>query len=133
MAKSKLLQNVREEIRRRGYSYRTEQSYTSWIVRMIRFNKLKHPNEITPEEIVAYLNYLANERNVAPNTQNQALCAIVFLYKQVLKTPMPELDKLQRAKKPQKVPIVLSATEVGVIGPQISTSDYRIQMAVSVS
>ncbi|MEX1135870.1 MAG: site-specific integrase [Balneolales bacterium] len=102
MAKSKLLQNVREEIRRRGYSYRTEQSYTSWIVRLIRFNKLKHPNEITSAEIVAYLNYLANERNVAPNTQNQALCAIVFLYKQVLKVPMPELDNLQRAKKPQK-------------------------------
>ncbi|MEX0778531.1 MAG: site-specific integrase [Balneolales bacterium] len=81
MAKSKLLQNVREEIRRRGYSYRTEQSYTSWIVRLIRFNKLKHPKEIAPEEIVAYLNYLANERNVAPNTQNQALCAIAFLYK----------------------------------------------------
>lgn len=84
MSKSKLLTKVREEIRRRNYSYRTEKAYCRWIVRYIKFHGLTHPLKMDQEEVVKFLNWLANERNVAASTQNQALCAIVFLYEQVL-------------------------------------------------
>jgi integron integrase len=115
MAKSKLIQQVRQEIRRRNYSYRTEQSYVRWIVRFIKFCGIIHPLKIEPDEVGRYLTYLANDRNVAASTQNQALCAIVFLYKQVLQQPLPLLENIQRAKKPQKLPVVLSREEIKLI------------------
>jgi site-specific recombinase XerD len=80
MAKSKLLQQVREEIRRRNYSYRTEKLYVRWIVRFVKFCGIKHPLTIKPEEVERFLTHLAVEENVAASTQNQALCAIcVFI------------------------------------------------------
>lgn len=109
---SKLLDSVKEEIRRRNYSYRTEQAYINWIIRFIKFCGTKHPVNIEEEEITAYLNYLANERNVAASTQNQALCALVFMYDHVLKEPMPLLKNLERAKKPARLPVVLTEKEV---------------------
>ncbi len=112
MSKPKLLTQVRIEIRRRGYSYRTEQSYVNWIRRFILFNNKKHPSEITGKEIVNYLNYLAVKRRVASSTQNQAVCAIVFLYKHILDMKVPALDNLKRANKPVKVPVVLTVEEV---------------------
>lgn len=112
MAKSKLLESVREEIRRRNYSYRTEQAYVGWIIRFIKFSGTKHPADIGGDEITAYLNYLANEREVAASTQNQALCALVFLYDHILKIPMPLLKNLERAKKPARLPVVLTPGEV---------------------
>jgi integron integrase len=115
MAKYKLIQQVRQEIRRRNYSYRTEQSYVRWIIRFIKFCGIVHPLKIEPSEVERYLTYLANDRNVAASTQNQALCAIVFLYKQVLQQPLPMLENIQRAKKPQKLPVVLSREEVKLI------------------
>ena len=115
MIKPKLLTQVSNEIRRRGYSYRTEQSYTGWIKRFILYHNKKHPSQITGPEIVAYLNHLAVKRNVAPSTQNQAICAIVFLYKHILNQKVPALDNLKRASKPEKVPIVLSVEEVKLI------------------
>ncbi|MEX1120567.1 MAG: phage integrase N-terminal SAM-like domain-containing protein [Balneolales bacterium] len=112
MNKPKILDQLRNEIRRRGYSYKTEQSYVAWNKRLIIFYKIKHPRDISPEEITNYLNYLAVKRNVAPSTQNQALCAIVFLYKHVLEMPLTYFDNLKRAKKPSKIPVVLTEKEV---------------------
>ncbi|MEX2600729.1 MAG: integron integrase [Balneolaceae bacterium] len=111
MAQSTLLSSIRTEIRRRNYSYRTEKTYIQWVVRFIRFHELKHPKELGKEEIVSYLNYLAERRNVAASTQNQALCAIIFLYKHVLNIPVNSLDNLKRAKKPERKPVVLSENE----------------------
>ncbi len=111
MSKSKLLTKVREEIRRRNYSYKTEKAYLRWIVRYIKFNGYIHPIKLGKDKVVKFLNWLANERNVAASTQNQALCAIIFLHEQVLENPLGTFDNLQRAKKPKRLPVVLSARE----------------------
>lgn len=108
----KLLEKVRQEIRRRNYSYSTEKSYSDWIKQFIRFHKMQHPNQLKEKDIVSFLNYLAQSRDVAPSTQNQALCAIVFLYKNVLKSEIGNLENLKRAKKPKHLPTVLSKKEV---------------------
>ncbi|TYP95240.1 integron integrase [Fodinibius salinus] len=112
MGQSALLNKMRKEIRRRNYSYRTEKAYTKWVVRFIKYYELTHPTELAEDEVVTYLNYLANERTVAASTQNQALCALLFLYKHVLNEPLKELDSLERAKKPKKLPVVLTPKEV---------------------
>lgn len=111
MGKSKLLDKVRQEIRRRNYSYRTEQAYTSWIVRYIRFHGTIHPVKLGSDKVEEFLNDLANRQNVAASTQNQALSALVFLYKQVLGKQTLKLDNLKRANKPSKLPTVLSHSE----------------------
>lgn len=110
--KKKLLQQLRDEIRTRHYSYRTEQAYTQWVKRYIFFYNKKHPQEMGAEEIRKYLNYLAVGRNVAASTQNQALNAIIFLYKEVLKLPVADFSTFIRAKRPPKLPVVLSKEEV---------------------
>ncbi|TVR16249.1 MAG: integron integrase [Balneolaceae bacterium] len=115
MAKSKLLDSVRSEIRRRNYSYNTEKSYCSWIVRYIRFHNLTHPEKLDGKHVVMFLNYLAENRNVAASTQNQALCALVFLYEHIIKKPINELKTLKRAKKPKRLPVVLNDKEVKLI------------------
>jgi len=103
---------MRREIRRRNYSYRTEQAYIRWVRRFIRFHGTVHPATLSEADVTKYLNYLATERNVAGGTQNQALSAIVFLYKQVLGKDSLALDGISRAKKPKKLPVVLSKTEM---------------------
>src|SRR5690625_2694897 len=103
MGKSKLLTRMRREIRRRNYSYRTEQAYIRWVRRFIRFHGTVHPATLSEADVTKYLNYLATERNVAGGTQNQALSAIVFLYKQVLGKDSLALDGISRAKKPKKL------------------------------
>lgn len=108
----KLIDKVRREIQRRNYSYSTEKHYCRWIIRYIRFHQLNHPENLEEKDIVKFLNYLAVDQNVAASTQNQALCAIVFLYKEVLKSPVGDLDNLKRAKKPKHLPTVLSKNEV---------------------
>lgn len=108
----KLLEKVRQEIRRRNYSDSTEKSYTDWIKQFIRFHNMKHPNQLGEKDIVKFLNYLVQIRNVAASTQNQALCAIIFLYKNVLKSEVGDLKNLARAKKPKHLPTVLSKNEV---------------------
>lgn len=125
MSGSKLLDRVRREIRRRNYSYRTEKAYTQWIVRFVRFNRFKHPEQMGAEEVVRFLNWLANKRNVAASTQNQALCAIVFLYKHVLEQPLGSLEDLKRAKEPKRLPVVLSKNEARRILANLS-GDARL-------
>lgn len=116
MGKRKLLDRVKREIRRRNYSYSTEKTYSQWIVRYVRFHNLTHPRDLGSSDIVRYLNYLANELNLAASTQNQALSALIFLYEHVLHIPVGDLENLQRAKKPKRLPVVLSKDQaLGII------------------
>lgn len=108
-----LLDVVREALRVRHYSFRTEQSYLKWIRRYVRFNGQRHPRELGAQEIQAFLNDLATNGHVAASTQNQALSAILFLYKRVLDIDLPWMDEIVRAKRPVRVPVVLAQQEVG--------------------
>jgi integron integrase len=111
MKKKKLLEHLKDEIRRRNYSYSTEKNYSQWIVRFVRFHNLTHPLELGEKDIVAFLNHLATQLKVAASTQNQALSAIVFLYEHILNRPVDNLQHLKRAKKAKRLPVVLSETE----------------------
>lgn len=108
----RLLDRVRDAIRRLHYSERTEETYVHWIKRFIYFSGKRHPAELGADEVTAFLNHLARERDVAAATQNQALAALLFLYKEALGTPLPWLTELERAKRPVHVPTVLSRAEV---------------------
>jgi len=107
-AKPRLLELVRNQTRVRHYSIRTETSYIKWIKQFIRFNQLKHPSDMGAVEIQAFLTYLAVERNVSASTQNQALCALVFLYRKVLNIDFEELNDMVRAKKPARLPTIFT-------------------------
>jgi integron integrase len=108
----KLLDHVRQKIRLRHYSIRTEDAYVQWIRRFILFHGKRHPQEMGKAEIEAFLNHLASERNVAASTQNQAFCALLFLYRNVLEMDvLHDIDAL-RAKKPLRRPTVLAFDEV---------------------
>lgn len=115
MSKSSLLGRLRTAIRRRNYSYRTEQAYINWVVRFIKFHDVRHPSGMAEKEVVAYLNYLAEGRNVAGSTQNRALCAILFLYEYVLDQPLREMMNFKRAQTPKKLPVVLTPDEAQVL------------------
>jgi len=104
----KLLDQVRDAIRRKNYSFRTEQAYVDWIRRFIFFHDKRHPNEMGAPEIEAFLTHLAVEGNVAASTQNQARSALVFLYREVLKLKLDDFDVPQLAKRPQRLPAVLT-------------------------
>jgi len=104
----KLLDKVRVRIRLKGYSIRTEKSYVSWIRRFILFHGKRHPNELGNSDIENFLSHLVMDFNVSSSTQNQAFNAILFLYKQVLNSEMPENINSYRSKKPVKLPTVLS-------------------------
>ena len=109
---SPFLEEVRNAIRLRHYSIRTEQAYVDWIRRFIFFHGKRHPREMAEVEVRSFLTHLAVERNVAASTQNQALNALVFLYKIVLGRPLGEISEVVRAKKPQRLPVVLTRDEV---------------------
>jgi integron integrase len=111
-SKPKLLDQVRDAIRLKHYSIRTEQAYIDWIKRFILFHNKRHPREMAEAEVTQFLTYLARDGNVAASTQNQALSALLFLYKEVLKQEIGWLGRVERAKRPAKLPIVLSAAEV---------------------
>lgn len=108
----RLLDQVRIAIRRRHYSYRTEQAYVHWIKRFIHFHGLRHPRDLGEPEVTAFLNSLVAGRGLAAATQNQALSSLLFLYKEVLERPLDWLDGLARSKRPARVPTVLTAAEV---------------------
>jgi len=108
----RLLDQVRIRLRYLHYSIKTEQSYLQWIRRFILFHNKRHPKNMGADEISAYLNYLATKRNVAASTQNQALNAIVFLYKQILHIEIGKLPELSPAKRPKRLPVVLTKQEV---------------------
>ena len=111
----RLLDLVRDRLRLKHYSIRTEQAYLGWIKRFILFHGKRHPAQMGKAEVEAFLTALAVERNVAAATQGQALAAILFLYQQVLDQPLPWLDAVTRAKRPARLPTVLSTQEVGAL------------------
>jgi len=110
--KPKLLDQVRDMMRRKHYSIRTEQSYVDWIRRFILFHSKRHPAQMAEPEVTAFLTHLARDNGVAASTQNQALSALLFLYKQVLKQDLGWLENVERAKKPARLPVVLTREEV---------------------
>ncbi|MEM9744679.1 MAG: integron integrase [Pseudomonadota bacterium] len=111
----RLLDQVREAIRVRHYSLRTERAYVGWVRRYVQFHRLRHPSEMGSREVSQFLSYLAVRKSVSASTQNQALNALLFLYREVLRQPVDILDNTVRAKLPQRLPVVLSEAEVGSI------------------
>ncbi len=107
----KLLDRMREILRVKHYSIRTEQTYVNWAKRYILFHNKRHPKDMGAPEIAAFLTHLAVQRNVAASTQNQALCALLFLYDEVLHQDVGPVDAV-RAKKPKRLPTVLTKEEV---------------------
>jgi integron integrase len=106
---------VRDRLRVKHYSIRTETQYLQWIKRFILFHDKRHPREMGVVEVEAFLTHLAVAGRVAAATQNQALSALLFLYREVLNIDLPWLDKVVRAKQPQRLPVVLTRQEVTAI------------------
>ena len=111
----KLLDQVRVKIRVKHYSIRTETQYIHWIKRFILYHNKRHPREMGAKEVESFLTHLATAGGVSAATQNQALSALLFLYREILAVNLPWLDNVIRAKKPQRLPVVLSKNEVGKI------------------
>jgi len=115
LGEPKLLDRARDELRKRHYSPRTEEAYLSWITRYIRFHRMRHPAEMARSEVEAFLSSLAVDRNVAASTQNQALAALLFLYRDVLGVGLSWLNDVVRAKKPKRLPVVLTRKEIQAV------------------
>src|SRR6266436_6932333 len=118
-AQPRLLDRVRTALRSRHYSRRTEEAYVAWIRRYILFHGKRHPMEMGAPEITRFLSFLAVDGKVAASTQNQALSALLFLYREVLLQEVPWLDDLVYAKRPHHLPVVLTREEVRAVLGQI--------------
>ena len=118
--KPRLLDRVREALRTRHYSPRTEEAYVAWIRRYIFFHGERHPAELSAPEVTRFLSALAIEGCVAASTQNQALSALLFLYREVLGVELPWLDDVVRAKRPLRLPVVLTRAEVRAVIDSVS-------------
>ena len=123
--KPKLLAQVREALRARHYSKRTEASYTVWIKRFIFFHHKRHPAEMAEAEVNRFLTYLATQEKVSASTQNQALAALLFLYRYVIGHPLGELGEVIRARKSKRLPVVLTREEVKAALSKLS-GDQRL-------
>ena len=117
---------VRDRIRAKHYSLRTENAYLQWIRRFVRYHRGRHPRDMGGPEVQAFLTSLATERRVAAPTQNQALAAILFLYRHVLELELPWLDNVVRARKSQHVPVVLSRDEVARVLGLLTGTEWLI-------
>lgn len=118
----RLLDQVRDRLRTKHYSLRTETAYVDWIKRFILFHRKQHPRDLGGTEIAAFLTDLAVNRNVAASTQNQALAALLFLYREVLAVDVPWLKDVVRAKRPKRLPTVLTSAEVQTLIEHIDGS-----------
>ncbi|MBI1886894.1 MAG: integron integrase [Nitrosomonadales bacterium] len=116
----KLLDQVRDRLRVKHYSLRTEQSYVGWIKRYIFFHGKRHPKDMGAEEIEAFLTHLAVAGKVAASTQNLAKSALLFLYREVLEIQLPWLDNITQAKTPKRLPVVLTVSEVQAVLSRLS-------------
>jgi integron integrase len=119
---------VRDAIRTRHYSYRTEKAYIHWIKRFIFFHDKRHPAEMGEAEIGRFLSSLATEKRVSASTQNQALNSILFLYREVIKKEIGYVDGVVRAKRPHRLPVVLTRQEVRTILGCLGGSDWLMAM-----
>ena len=122
----KLLVQVRERLRVKHYSIRTEQVYVDWIKRFILFHGKRHPKDMGAREIEAFLTHLAVKGKVSASTQNQAKSALLFLYRAVLEQKLPWLDKVTQAKAPQRLPVVLTVAEVQAVLKRLSGTHWLI-------
>ena len=118
----RFMTKVQNIIRARHYSIRTEQAYCHWIKCFIRYHDYRHPETMQNKEVTEFLTWLAVHKKVAPNTQNQAFSAIIFLYKEVLNNPLKDINAV-RAKQQQKLPVIFSRDEIRQILSQLSGSD----------
>ena len=125
-----LLDRVREKIRYKHYSLSTEKTYISWIKHYIIFNDKRHPVDMGAVEVERFLTYLANERHVSSSTQNQALSAILFLYRDVLTLELPWLDGFDRSKKPKRLPVVLTPLGVQALLRESSSAPEPVGLIV---
>jgi len=124
----RLLAQVRRALRVHRYSYRTEQAYVSWVRRYIVFHRRRHPAELGAESIRTFLSALAVEHHVAASTQNQALAALLFLYREVLHREIEWVEDLVRAKRPRRLPVVLTRAEVGNLLGQLEGVPWIMAM-----
>lgn len=122
----RLLECIREVMRVNHYSISTERTYILWIKQYIYFHNKRHPKEMGADEITAFLTHLAVKRNVSPSTQNQALSAILFLYKRVLDINLPWMDDIVRAKRPRRLPVVFTRQEVKALLSQFEGTRWLI-------
>jgi len=111
----RLLDRLGAAIRARHYSRRTEEAYRQWVRRFVRHHAMRHPSELGAREVTAFLTHLAVHERVSAATQNQALCALLFLYREVLHDPLEWVDDVVRAKKPHRLPVVLTRDEVRAV------------------
>ena len=125
---SRLLEKMRRAIQARHYSPRTEAAYAQWIRRYVRFHRMRHPDEMGEDEINAFLSHLATERKVSASTQNQALSALLFLYRNVLGKELPYIEGIVRARAPRRVPVVLSRDEVNRVFAEVQGTPRVILM-----
>lgn len=114
-----LFEVARERIRTRHLALRTEQAYLQWMRRYVKYHGRRHPRDMGPKEVEAFLTHLAVEAKVGASTQNQALQALLFLYRQVLGIELPWLENVTRASRPRKLPVVLSIAEVRSVLAQL--------------
>ena len=117
----RLMDQLRQKIRYKHYSLSTERVYCQWVKQFILFHHKQHPKDLGEQDVVRFLSYLANDRNVAASTQNQALSALVFLYKDVIERELGDLGGFSYAKKPKRLPVVLTQTEA------ISVLNYLLE------
>jgi integron integrase len=121
-----LFEVARERIRTRHLAFRTEQAYLHWMRRYVKFHGRKHPRDMGSKEVEAFLTHLAVEAKVGASTQNQALQALLFLYRQVLDIELPWLENVTRASRPKRLPVVLSTAEVHSVLAQLDGTSWLI-------
>src|SRR5271155_802198 len=125
-----LFEVARERIRTRHLALRTEQAYLQWMRRYVKFHGRRHPREMGAAEVEAFLTHLAVDAKVGASTQNQALQALLFLYRQVLDLELPWLDNVTRASRPKSLPVVLSPAEVRAVLAQLDLVMERHELIV---
>jgi integrase len=121
-----LFEVAREKIRTRHLALRTEQVYLQWMRRYVKFHGRRHPRDMGPTEVEAFLTHLAVGAKVGASTQNQALQALLFLYRYVLDIELPWLENITRASRPKRLPVVLSTTEVRSLLAQLDGTSWLI-------
>jgi len=126
LTKSPFLEKIRHLMQAQHYAIRTEQAYVDWIRRFILYHDKRHPTEMGEIEVSAFLTHLSVNRNVAPATQGQALNALVFLYRKVLNQPLGELQGIVRAKKKEKIPVVLTQSEVATLLSKLEGTHWLV-------
>ncbi|HEY7407452.1 MAG TPA: integron integrase, partial [Gemmatimonadaceae bacterium] len=126
--RERLIPAARRAMRTRHLSRLTEEAYVRWIVRYVRFHGVKHPRTLGEKEMREFLSHLAADRNVAASTQSQALAALLFLYTEVLRDPAPWIEDVVRARRPQRLPVVMTREEVRAVLAKMSGSPRLVAL-----